>query len=453
MTPDDRKSAVDHEAAAPEHAGAVRARSGGSLSGASTFGDIDGIRTPWRWAVGAIVLLAAAAEVAWFFGRAGGSEAERRQKIEAMSPAEQGALAAKFERFKKLDEPEQNRLRKLHEAIESEADPEALRTTLARYETWNSQLPPQVSAQLVGLPADRRATQVASIVAQRREAAAKVFSDADSKVLVAWLEKQVRGHQDEMMTQLPDIMRERLDHMGARERTWALMFFALSQRGPGASPLSRLSPVAMAELRGELSAAAQLQWDAAARNPDDLKQLLSGWVRQSMERHMAHSGPSTRITDDQLMAFFDRELSEEDRNRFVALPREEMMSQLRREYYRRKGLWREGYYWRGDRRPGEGMPGGPGGPGEAGAGDGRPGDARPGEGRGDGRPGMGGPRPFGQRPGGFGPGPRPGGGFGPSSGNPGGANPGGIPGSNPPAPPPNDRAPGGNAPPPPKPQA
>ena len=74
--------------------------------------------------------------------------------------------------------------------------------------------------------------------------------------------------------------------MGARERTWALMFFALSQRGPGGSPLSKLSPAVMADLRAELSPAAQLQWNAAAGNPDDLKQLLSGWVRQSMERHM-----------------------------------------------------------------------------------------------------------------------------------------------------------------------
>jgi hypothetical protein len=280
-------------------------------------------------------------------------------------------------------------------------------------------------------------TKVATIVAEQREAAARVFSDADSKVLVAWLEKQIRGHQDEMMAQLPETMRDRLEHMGPRERGWSLMFFALSQRGPGAALFQKLATVVRDELRGQLSPQAQAQLDATAGNPEELKGLLIGWVRQSMERHMAQSGPSTRPTDVQLMEFFDRELSEEERNRLVALPREEMMSQLRREYYRRKGLWREGY-WRPDgRRPGEGMQGGPN------DGDGRPGD---------GRPGMGGPRPFGQRPGGFGP--RPGGGLGPGAGNPGPGNPGGTnpnggdPNNNPP---PNPRP--RNAPPPPKPQA
>jgi len=457
MTPDDRKSAVEPAASATDRPPSDGLRAGASLSAASSFADIDGAGTPWRWAAGAIVVLVAAAEVAWYFGQAGGPEAEHRRSIEAMSPSEQATLAARFERFEKLEPAEQERLRKLHAAIEADADPEALRTTLSRYETWNAQLPPQVSAQLVGLPADQRATKVASIVAERREAAAKTFSEADSQVLVAWLEKQVRGYQDEMMSQLPATMRERLDHMGARERTWALMLFALTQRGPGGSPFQKISPTAMAELQAELSPAAQDQWKQAAGNPDDLKLLVAGWVRQSMERTMAQAGPSTRISDAQLMEFFDRELSEEDRTRLVALPREEMMSHLRREYFRRKGLWRDGY-WRGDRRPGgDGMPGGPndGGPGE-----GRPGMSGPGEVR----PGMGAPRPFGQRPGGFGPGARPGGpiipgnGQGPGAaqvpagGNPGGANPGGTPGNNPSAPPPNERPPRGNTPPPPKPQ-
>jgi hypothetical protein len=365
-------------------------------------------RTPWRWAAATIILLAAAAETAYFVGRAGGSDAQRRRTIEALSPAEQAALAAKYERFQKLESDEQERLRKLHQAIEADADPESLRGTLARYETWIAQLPPQVSAQLVGLPAAERANKVAAIEAERKEEAARIFGEADARVLVAWLEKQVREHQDAMMGQLPESMRERLDHMGPRERTWALMLTALSTRGPGGSPFQKLSPAALAELKAGLSQAAQAQWNGAAGNPDELKSMLANWVRQTMERTMAQGGPSTRISDAQLMEFFDRDLSEDDRARLVALPREEMMSQLRREYYRRKGLWREGY-WRNDgRRPG--------------------GDDRMQGGPGDGGPG--GSRPFGRGPGSFGP--RPGGGFGPGQGglgpggpNPGGTNPGG----------------------------
>jgi hypothetical protein len=439
MTPDDPKSAVDEARAA----GATpRDLAGHDMS--LLGGDVEGVRTPWRWAATAIVALVAAAEIAWFFGRAGGSEAVRRQTVAALSPSDQAALAAKFERFQKLDPPEQERLRKLHGAIEADADPEALRKTLAKYESWNAQLPPQVSARLVGVPSDERATKVAAIVAEGREAAAKSFGDADSKVLVAWLEKQVRGHQDEMMAQLPQTMRERLDHMNSRERTWSLMLFALTTRGPNGSPFQKLSAVELAELRSELSATAQAQWNAASGNPEDFKLLLAGWVRQSMERHMAReASPGTRITDAQLMEFFDRELTEEHRTRLVALPREEMMSQLRREYYRQKGLWREGY-WRPDgRRPG-GDDRKPGGPNDAGPNDGRPGG------------GMGGPRPFGRQPGGFGPGPRPGGGFGPGGGNPSGSNPGGFPpgGQNPGGPNPGPPRPNndGNPPPPPKPQ-
>jgi hypothetical protein len=100
------------------------------------------------------------------------------------------------------------------------------------------------------------------------------------------------------------------------------------------------------------------------------------------------------VSEDEIRRFFDQELKDSERARFLALPREEMNSQLRREYLHRKGLWKEPGFGGGafGRPPFGRGPGGPGGPGGSRpGGPGGPGERRPPQGPGE--PPPGGPRP------------------------------------------------------------
>lgn len=368
-----------------------------------------------RLAVAAVILVAAVGEGAWI-AASGDPLAERRAQVAALDDAAKAALATKWERFQKLPAAEQQRLRDLHGTVEADADPESLRTALASYQHWVAELPLPTSAQLVGLPPAEKAAKIAEIAAEQSRLQAQQFSEADSKALMGGLSKLVGKHQDKLLADLPDSMRERLEKMEARERVWALMLFALSSRGNGPK-LDNLKPDEILEIVRQLSPQAQAQAMAVIDKPDEFKQLLSSWIRQSMER-IAASGQagflSAQVSEDELKRFFESDLSEDERTRMLALPRDEMAMQLRREYFRRKGMWRDGY-WRDGHGPGHVGPQGFTGPG---MGDGR--DGRMGDGRGFGTPGGEG-RGFGRPPGGFGPRPQ-------------GSNSPRMPGGNPPQP-------------------
>ncbi|MGC3965854.1 MAG: hypothetical protein QM775_00320 [Pirellulales bacterium] len=196
-------------------------------------------------------------EIAWAWQRHD-PLAERRTEVAAMPADAKAALAAKYDRFEKLPAAEQARLRELAAGVVGSVDSQALLQTLHDYLHWKAKLVPQQSALFVGLEAPERLKKVEQIVGEQRAFAAQELSDADAKVVMAWLEQQVKTHQEKLLENLPGTVRERFELMGARERTWALMYYVLSQhRGPGPSRFDVVSPAALEELRGKLSPSAQ----------------------------------------------------------------------------------------------------------------------------------------------------------------------------------------------------
>lgn len=295
-----------------------------------------------------VILLILGGEVAWAYSRAQRT-GDERSELAALPAGDKVALAAKYERFQKLPTSEQERLRTLAaEFSTSDNEPELLET-LRKYLRWKSKLVPQQSAMFVGLDAEARLKRVQTIAAEQEAATAQEFSDSDSKVVMSWLEAQVRAHQEKLLENLPAIVRERFEAMGGRERTWALMYYVISQKGgPGPSRFDVVEPQALANLRSKLSPHAQARWAAAEKDPrdgDDPKQLLSDWIRRSIERTVGYRGEgaatTARIDDNDLRNFFEKELSENERQRLLALSPDDMQSQLRREYLRSRGLWKE----------------------------------------------------------------------------------------------------------------
>ena len=318
--------------------------------------------------------------------------AAERQAVVDLDDATKAQLAERWERFRKLTPEEQQRVRELHAAIETDAQPDELRTALVSYQQWKASLSPQQSAELVGLAPQARLDKVRKFTAEQGAIAAKTLSTEDAKTIVAWLEKQIDLIQDKLMAALPGDARDRLEPLGRRERNWALIMSALSYRGTGAR-FDQISQQAIVELHAQLSPAARSQFDTAV-TIDEKKQLLADWIRQAVFRTMPYrdGGHMSRVSDEEIRRFFEHELKESDRARYLALPREEMNSQLRREYLRRKGLWKEPGFGGGTfGRPPFGR--GPGGPGPGGPGERRPPGGQPGPQGGPPRDGPPPPRP------------------------------------------------------------
>lgn len=310
--------------------------------------DLDG-GGPWyaarRTWVAALIGLTLVGEGA-FLARARDPLAAQRSAVAALDDPAKAELAERWERFRKLSPEEQQRLRELNAAVEADADPAGLRTTLAAYQQWKSGLSPVQSAELVGLDATARLARVRRFAAEQTAVAARHLSDEDAKRIVAWLERQFDQVQDKLLEALPDEARKRFDALDRRQRNWALIMSLASFRAAGGPPigprLESLSPTALTELHDELSPAAQSVWDSAA-TPEERKQLLGDWIRQAVFRQMPQrdGGYGSRIDEAELRRFFEHELTDAERNRYLGLPRDEMNAQLRRDYLRRKGLWKE----------------------------------------------------------------------------------------------------------------
>jgi hypothetical protein len=362
--------------------------------------------TKRRVAAALVILLILVGEVAWAYRRED-PLADRRAAVAVLPTDEKAALAAKYLRFQKLPAAEQKRLNELAEGLTVGGDAPAVLRTMHDYLQWKAKLAPQQSALFVGLEVEDRLKKVEQFVGEQRVFAAQELSDADAKVIMAWLEQQVKTHQEKLLENLPGTVRERFELMGARERSWALMYYVMSQqRGPGPSRFDLVTPAALEELRGKLSPPAQARWAAAElrRDGDDPKTLLAEWIRTAIERTVGYRGvgatASARIDEQELRRFFESELSENERQRLMALRPEEMQSELRREFLRKRGLWKEpaaGKFGPFPRTFGSGDNRRPPGIRKPGEDDGRgpPVFRRPGEGPDDGR---GPPQPPPQRP-------------------------------------------------------
>lgn len=348
--------------------------------------------TARRVCIAALIVAAAAGELAWALSSRD-SSAARREAVARLSESEKADLEDKRERFAKLDPAEQARLRELQAELARDPSPEALHLTMDKYLRWKAQLSPQESATLAGLKPEERAARVAAVRADERAADDRRFEESDSKKLIGWLESQVRAHQTKILAGFPPPTRERFEMMGDHERTLALIYYLVSTRGSGARLEMFISE--LPKLRAQLSPAAQARWDVAAKNPNDFKLLLSDWIRQSFERAVVMRDPSKAnfaISEMDLKNYFEK-MPEDERQRLMALPGDERTSHLRRDYLRSKGLIKEpgGKFGPFGRGPFGAPVDGPGG-------EGRPGFRRPTDDEHHGPPP--GPKPGERRPGG-----------------------------------------------------
>jgi hypothetical protein len=329
-------------------------------------GELDGLESPRHWLAPALVVLVLVGEFAWIARRTD-PLAEQRRAVAALLVDEKATLDEHWERFRKLSLDDQQRLRDLHAAIEQDADPNGLRTALVDYEKWKATLSSQDSASLIGLDPQPRIARVKELADEQSAIAAKTLSPADVRAIIAWLQQQVEANREKLLATLPQGARERLDTLGVTERNTALMMSVLMHRGPGGPRRDFIGFEEWAQLKSSLSPQAQKTWDAAP-GMEARKLLIGEWIRQAMLQTYPQQagGHGPRVDEAELKKFFNQELDDAERNRLLGLPGDEMTVQLRREYLRRRGLWREpafGEPWRADGTRPDFSPDGPGRPG------------------------------------------------------------------------------------------
>ena len=165
-----------------------------------------GMRNAEWWAAGlAAVLVVGVAVVAW-----ADSAAQRAEKLAKLSAEEKEELLRKKERFDALPLEEQDRLRKLHQSLESSPNAPQLAVVMERYTNWLKALQtPAQRTELLSMPPDKRIEAIKEIVREQEKQRFKDFAEynlpaGDQEHIYQWLDKFVAGHEKEMLDAIRD---------------------------------------------------------------------------------------------------------------------------------------------------------------------------------------------------------------------------------------------------------
>jgi len=340
-----------------------------------------------------------------------------RQWIEVLADDAKAALRNQRDRFARLPQDEQRRLRDLHASIMREPNAEQLLATLGLYQDWLQELSPGQRDDLRNLPADERLASIQTSLGDDRrrdqwrqrirtelQEIDDEISPRDQRTIVKWTGDYLRKHRHEIMRDLPEERRRQMHRQiqvrggGGPGRDIGMWRVISDPRRTG--NVSFLQAEQLRQLASRLSDGAQQRLGEAA-SPDERERTIRRWVQQSMRAAMMRRQLDPRrntVREQDLEEYFAEELSSTERERLLALPRDEMRTELRRLYLRDvlgvnmgRGAGRTPHDRPGRRgRPGTVQDGrSPSGPPHGGARQGDPG-------RGD--PGRGGPERRGPRP-------------------------------------------------------
>jgi hypothetical protein len=314
------------------------------------------------------------------------SFAERRARIEQMTPAEKSELDQKFLRFRQLDEAEQERMRRLHADLAAAPDDPPLLGVLVRYSEWLKSLQSGERAELAALEPEARVARIRQLQESQRfkRLVATRLTPEDVQAVFRWLEEYATRYEAELVAALPEEGQRRIraeTDPGRRRRT---IMYWLPRREPGKA-IPAPSGEDVARLYGQLSADARTALDGL---PDTARKvaIVHEWARGAVFSRM-----TPIVSQDDLRRFFTQDLTPQDRERIVQMPPEQMQQELRRLYFtHRFRRWSSGDDkppWQDRHGGGRGTGGGPSDD-RRGPGPGGPPDDRRGPG-----PGGGPPRP------------------------------------------------------------
>jgi hypothetical protein len=264
----------------------------------------------------------------------------RRQRVHGMDRSEKEQLLQIEERFTGLPREEQQRLRRLHEDLQNVPDAERLGLIMHNYCEWLKTLSSYTRAELAELKPAERADQVQKrLQDERRRAGGRRPGDKDMKAIWDWMGECATRLEPRILKTLPEARQRELEKRPELRRRVVLSELAKhwQEAGPGKLP-PMMTDEDLKELRGKLSAETQ---DRLEKLPTPQQWLrVAVWMRQG--RHPGPGrgmrGPLPKPDDERLANFFEKELTDEERDRLLGLPGEDMQQELMRLFVRRTRL-------------------------------------------------------------------------------------------------------------------
>lgn len=290
------------------------------------------------------------------------SPQQRLARIEAMSPAEKEELRVKRERFDRLSEEEQDRLRQLYRQIHKESDAEKLQRIMIRYGEWLKSLPIDQRAELAGLAPQERLQRIKKTLEMQerqrfQELVYRKLSPKDYEVIKQWFGELVVRNLQSLGSKLP---RDVLDELAKKPDPVDALFEiaryrrdTLKEANVRSLDIVDITDKDIATLSGQLSPEARKTLEEAANNNDKLNAVKFWVFAATISRRFQ------RVSDEQLKRFMAERVDKNTRDWLENLPRDQMLNHLRRMYYADNFRGREGDGGRRNFRgfgPGEGWP-------------------------------------------------------------------------------------------------
>jgi hypothetical protein len=254
--------------------------------------------------------------------------AGRRTWITGLDEEDRAALRAQFNRFLALSPQEQERLRALHAAVMTSPESEKLQQTMLQYQVWLNALPASRQYELRDMPVDARVREIVNQVQREANNPWIELSPEEAQRL----DRALQSVREQIGQELgPPPGRGEFGGPRGRDRD--------RDRGPAFAQQLREQ---FAKHREEwlpliLGALSEEHRDKLSALPlRQQQQQILRWLMQARGRDgqwRGGRGPLVEISQQELERYFV-EANPADKQRLLALPREQMQQQLRRMYLR-----------------------------------------------------------------------------------------------------------------------
>jgi hypothetical protein len=258
------------------------------------------------------------------------SQQDCRERLEKMTGAEKEELRRKKERFDRLSPDQQDRLRQLHEKLSKDPQSARLRQIMVRYGEWLKTLPSGQRAELLSMLPDQRIAQIKKYTEQQErqrfhELVLKKLKPEDYGIILRWFEEKLLAGLT--ADQRKDVERQR----DPRGRIMDIL--RLSRQLAGDQNPRFLDRLTVTEHDVQELATRPLSSEARAA----LEQAPNLEAKQRIVRNWAGAAVFSRITprvsNQALQRFLEEHVDPKRREYLENLPRDRMLSELRKMYY------------------------------------------------------------------------------------------------------------------------
>jgi hypothetical protein len=251
--------------------------------------------------------------------------AQRRRRVEAMSAEQREALFRSEQLFHDLSPQEQQRIRDLHDQIESAPDRDKLLATMNRYSKWFETQPAFRRFKLSDRKAtlkDRLATveQFLKIVKKQGPSKDIDLDNKNRRFLAAWLDRYAVEHEARFI--------EGMAHANPefaklpKDQQQAVLRENLLRRWQSTDPKGEMHIAGHERVRLLDGLSPELRAKLEAKEPRERDRIIAGWLRETASHEL----------DEQLEDFFANTIDYEERDRLMSLPGDEMYKSLGEQY-------------------------------------------------------------------------------------------------------------------------